>query len=101
MDVEVEPESQELCQPRVHVVMACYMSACITWCMQHPQRMVWMSDQALVMMGGPAGRVPAVREYALRSLQACNPDQVTPAAAPVRVKSSEVLSQLLHELSGL
>ena len=33
-------------------------------------------DQALVMMGGPAGRVPAVREYALRSLQACNPDQV-------------------------
>ncbi len=28
------------------------------------------------MMGGPAGRVAAVREYALRSLQACNPDQV-------------------------
>ncbi len=35
-------------------------------------------EQALVMMGGPAGRVAAVRAYALRSLQACNPDQVTP-----------------------
>ncbi len=40
-----------------------------------------VSDQALVMMGGPAGRVPAVREYALRSLQACNPDQVQPPAS--------------------
>ena len=35
-------------------------------------------EQALVMMGGPAGRVAPVRAYALRSLQACNPDQVTP-----------------------
>ena len=35
-------------------------------------------EQALVMMGGPAGRVAAVRAYALRSLQACNPEQVEP-----------------------
>ncbi|KAK9840723.1 hypothetical protein WJX81_000166 [Elliptochloris bilobata] len=32
--------------------------------------------QALEMMSGPAARVPAVRAYALRSLHACNPQQV-------------------------
>ena len=34
--------------------------------------------QALVMLGGPAGRVDTVRAYALRSLKACHPDQVSP-----------------------
>ena len=33
--------------------------------------------QALVMLGGPAGRVDTVRAYALRSLKACHPDQVS------------------------
>lgn len=32
--------------------------------------------QALVMLGGPAGGVPAVRAYALRSLRTCVPEQV-------------------------
>ena len=34
--------------------------------------------QALEMMSGPAAKVPAVRAYALRSLHACNPQQVAP-----------------------
>lgn len=29
------------------------------------------------MLGGPAGRVDTVRAYALRSLKACHPDQVS------------------------
>lgn len=32
--------------------------------------------QALAMLGGPAGKVPAVRAYALRSLEACPPEAV-------------------------
>jgi len=32
--------------------------------------------QALAMLGGPAGGVPAVRAYALRSLEGCDPEQV-------------------------
>lgn len=35
-----------------------------------------MDAQALVMMGGPAGQMGAVRTYALRSLRACAPEQV-------------------------
>lgn len=32
--------------------------------------------QALAMLGGPAGGVPAVRAYAVRSLEGCDPEQV-------------------------
>ena len=32
------------------------------------------------MMSGAAARVPEVRAYALRSLHACNPQQVAPRA---------------------
>ena len=39
--------------------------------------------QALEMMSGPAARVRAVRAYALRSLHACNPQQVRHPPNPI------------------
>ena len=53
------------------------------------------------MMGGPAGRVPAVREYALRSLQACNPDQVAPWSppSPVCVLDIKAPDEILMEIN--
>ena len=77
----VEATSLAMCQPLSYVSCSLLSFSMILLAHSALPEYDIVSDQALVMMGGPAGRVPAVREYALRSLQACNPDQVRPPAS--------------------
>lgn len=46
------------------------------------------------MLGGPAGGVPAVRAYALRSLRTCVPEQVP--AAPSQLPDNDILPRASH-----
>ena len=56
--------------------------------------------QALVMLGGPAGRVDTVRAYALRSLKACHPDQVSHRTASLAAQVHPHIAEAHLELAG-